>query len=358
MGAPASSVETLLARWIERPEDAVLDELARSLRGTGLLEATGPRVRDLATRAAAHAESESAPHPASFAVLSRLGSTGPAPPPYLDYIGWPLLAPLLPESRDAGLASGVLRLLHEVADELRDEELLARLEEGRRNRLVRVVTDFQARCRDLSAGLPVSRAHPDQALRVRVSALPESDLGEEVVFIRVLQATEVLFAAIAELLAEVADQVRVGHLAWGIPYLYAALPLADLLHQPLRFLAAMSVERWQELRPIIEENSAIHASHLHTVEATLPIVSRLQSHPRVVAHERDLVPVHEAAVDQVTESLRRWYHAHTRLACKYLVCPGGYLSDGAEWLRSQDDVALGGEIADSETGTADGPDPG
>ncbi len=263
--------------------------------------------------------------------VKRLQNAG-LPPSYPDYLGLAALTAgcdLTPGSPQR--AQQTLRLIHDLwshlleVPELQDHPRRAMLE-CRTAELLEVCRTYIF-CRvpaDGPAGWVVA-----------LSLVPESAVRDELIFLRVVQSTELVFDTATTLAGRAIEGVAYSHALEALVALHWMACLERLLLPLLRLLAPMGVEQWLAFRPLIVQPSAIQSMSFHGLVGQLNELNRILDHPRYPAEQRRYVPACRELLDHAMGELQTWYRAHTQIAAKYGQATRDFRPEGVRWLEKQ-----------------------
>ncbi len=334
--------------WGDRIEIGLLEpairdplgpELARVLRiiaASGLRELSSVKLR--ADARVVHQKYSGSLCASQDFLLCRLEMAGQSLT-YAQYMAPELLCPPRGDRPIPMFARDTFRRVQDLVEDLRQAETLA--DHPRRTELLQRVDQVIEACRTRGFGRGVARV--DDPLAIRLSALVESAVPDERIFMRCVQAHESIFDAGVVLTSQAIEAVSHGEVAEAIVALQWLESLEQLFTPLLRLLLAMSLDAWLALRPIIVLPSAIQGTRYHAFKANLPELARILDHPRVPRWERPNVPRCAELVQSTTALLRRWGHMHLGVVKKYT--PG--VSEGKSWQEKQVDypqVVQGGSM--------------
>src|SRR6266496_336005 len=247
-------------------------------------------------------------------LFKRLQHAG-LPPSYPCYVGTEVLNASWTEAAvgSGQVAKHTVRLIYELLAYLLEVPELQ--DHPRRVLLQQRVEELMEKCREHS----FSSVPPDtpSADVVKVSLLPESSVSDELIFLRVVQSTELVFHAAARLTARTLEAIAYSDAVEAMGTLHWVVCLESFLLPLLRLLAPMSVEHWLELRPLIVRPSAIQSISFHHLSTQLNELHRILNHPRYASCQHAYLPGCQDLLNRASKAMSTWYKAHTRIATKY-----------------------------------------
>ncbi len=178
---------------------------------------------------------------------------------------------------------------------------------------------------------------------IKMTLLPESHVPEELVFMRVLQCTDLVFGTVTLLTNRAIEFITYGNALEAMQALHWATCLEKLLTPLLRPLLFMTIDSWVEIRPFIDRPSAIQSQHFHNLCARFSEIERIFNHPRVPESQNRYIALCQELATEANTLLQRWYKAHFRIADKY----GSFAkpkSKGVQWLENQNPLTSKPEI--------------
>ena len=270
-------------------------------------------------------------------LFKRLQDAG-LPPSYPRYIGTEVLNAWGTEAIGSGqVVKNTVRLIYELLAYLLEVPELQ--DHPRRVLLKQRVQEIMEKCREYSfSNVPSATPPADVA---KVSLLPESPVSDELIFLRVVQSTELVFNAAAKLTAMALESIAYSDAAEAMVALQWVICLESLLLLLLRLLAPMSVEHWLEFRPLIVKPSAIQSMSFHSLSTHLNELHRILNHPRYAERQQAYLPRCQDLLNQASKALSTWYKAHTRIAAKYGQAMHEYKPEGVRWLETQQPLDRG-----------------
>ena len=217
------------------------------------------------------------------------------------------------------------------------------------------------KARLLLGTLPVA-ADQDAALRIAVSVLPVDVLHDEYLFIRILQACEVMFVALADHLRAAIAGIRGESAELARAAVIAASQCVVQVGRLFSILATMSADSFRHFRQFTEGASAIQSEHYKRFELLCgvpsdqrlesaafanvpPVQSEARGDPQTLTRayldargqgwfgdaERESI---DGALDELEEAHQRWKTTHFRIAGKMLAdAPGSGYTAGVPYLR-------------------------
>ena len=209
---------------------------------------------------------------------------------------------------------------------------------------------------------------PREELALQISLLPVDALHDELMFIRILQASEITFIAIASCMEDASDRLQTREIDEASESLEVALALLDEARLLFPLLGTMKVEVFRRFRQSTVGASAIQSEAFKYIESrcATPSDSRLQSiaygfvpdvreealsdRPTIDAGYRSLVLADGATADvaRIRQSLRQlnsswhlWKQTHYRMAKHFLGdSVGTGYTEGPPYLGPQVDSLL------------------
>jgi hypothetical protein len=306
-------------------------QLVTDLRRVGVRAVGSPQVR--ADAAFVRGQYGVVLGPSMDFVLQRLEGAG-LPPPYALYIAEALVCGHDDTAGSSSLARATFRLISEMTDHLRTLPELT--SHPQREILGKQIASIQQRCNDYTFAA-VPQAGPPRHLLDR-SLLPESDVPDELIFIRVLQSHEIVFATAAVLGSRALQNIAHSRAVDAVLDLDSMVRVESLFPALLRLLKPISVDTWcSSIRPFLLEPSAIQSRHYHVLKGQLGgkaqpgEIARILTHPRFPAWEQRYVPLCRALAAEARRHLQRWERMHLQIARRYT--PGG--SPGVSYLAAQ-----------------------
>jgi tryptophan 2,3-dioxygenase len=306
-------------------------QLVTAIRLVGLSALGSPQVRDDA--AFVRGQYCDVLVPSMDFVLERLEGAG-FPPPYALYIAEALVCVHDDTADSSSVARAAFRLIYEKTDHLRTLPELNN--HPQRDLLRKQIASIHKVCNDyMFTSAPT--AGPARHLLDR-SLLPESDVPDELIFIRVLQTHEIVFATAAVLGSRALQNIAHSRAADAVLDLDSMVRVESLFPALLRLLKPMSVDTWcSSIRPLVLQPSAIQSRHYHVLKGQLGgkdqtgEIARILTHPRFPAWEQQYVALCRALAAEARRLLQRWERMHLQIARKYT--PGG--SHGVSYLTAQ-----------------------
>ena len=284
-------------------------------------------------------------------LFKRLQDAG-LPPSYPRYVGTEVLNAWGTEAVGNGqVAKNTIRLIYELLAYLLEVPELQ--DHPRRVLLEQRVQKIMEKCREHSfSSIPPDTFPADVA---KVTLLPESPVSDELIFLRVVQSTELVFNAAAKLTARTLESIAYSDAVDAMVALHWTICLESLLLPLLRLLAPMSVEHWLEFRPLIVRPSAIQSINFHSLCTQLNELNRILNHPRYAEGQHVYLSGCQDLLKQASKTLSTWYKAHTRIAAKYGQALREYKPEGVRWLETQHPidggtVTAGGQRTMAEEG--------
>jgi tryptophan 2,3-dioxygenase len=306
-------------------------QLVTDIRLVGVSALGSPQVR--ADAAFVRGQYAAVLGPSMDFVLQRLAGAGFSPP-YALYIAEALVCGHDDTAGSSSVARATFRLIYELTEHL--GTLPALHSHPRRAILRQQIAAIQKLCNAYTfAAAPT--AGPARHL-LDSSLLPESAVPDELIFLRVLQTHELVFATAAVLGRRALQNIAHSRAADAVLDLDAMVRVESLFPALLRLLKPMAVDTWcASIRPRVLEASAIQSRHYPVLKGHLGgkeqpgEIARLLSHPRFPAWEQPYVPLCRALAAEARRLLQRWERMHLQIARKYT--PGG--SPGVSYLAAQ-----------------------
>jgi hypothetical protein len=264
-------------------------------------------------------------------LINRLAQAG-LPPSYPSYIGTEVLTATWPEATASGQAArNAVRLLYDlIASLLEVPELY---DHPQRVVLQSCTGKIMEKCREYTFSRIPSANAPENV--VRVSLLPESAVTDELIFMRVVQGSELCFYTASQLAARALEAIAYSDALEVQCALHWVVCLENFLLPLLRLLSPMSVENWLEFRPLIVRPSAIQSQSFHNLSTYLNEIQRVLQHPRYGVMQQVYLPCCQGLLSQATKHLQTWYKAHLKIAAKYSRASKDSMPEGVRWLEMQ-----------------------
>jgi hypothetical protein len=331
-------------------DDLLLDELLGIVRAHGLRQLAASPVRLAARRALEGVDTlvtESAVERDTLRWLfARLAGAGAMPASYAEYIGGDVTRThLLTDDDPHRVLTNVARFTYDAFEQLRHPSVLACFDECRRDAVVHAATAIEEVARATAFATRRHAIDVEFEQLARVLLVPESPYPEEMLFLRVLQAMELVFESVGQFLDASRRSFTHGDVAAANHQVHGSLIATDLLPPLMRAVRAMPVDAWRSLRPYILEPGAVQGAGYPTmmlalesavrVETLLSRVSDqsgLATLPRIPERDKVLLDCHSALLAMVETELRRWRTWHGRAASSY---NGG----NNEWLEDRSEAA-------------------
>jgi hypothetical protein len=334
-GKPPNFSTFSRSEWYSFLKDALFaqDELERLLaiiRCEGVYQFGSGGLREAATLLQQEQEGHSQ---AVHWLLKRLQHAG-LPPSYPCYIATEVLTAAWPEALGSAQAGrNTLRLLYDLVASLLEVPELA--DHPRREVLEQRAHAIMEQCREHT----FSHHFPDCPIEnvVKVSLLPESPVRDELIFMRVVQSTELVFTAASRLAAKALEAIAYSDALEALCALHWLVCMETYLLPFLRLLSPMSIENWLAFRPLIVRPSAIQSIAFHDLSTHLSELSRVVNHPRYAREQRAYLPCCQELLNTSVRHLHVWYRAHTQIASKYSRSrtSSSAKPEGVNWLEQQ-----------------------
>jgi hypothetical protein len=326
----------LLARVIATgtiDEDA-LEPLLGTVRANGLRQVASSSVRLAARRAlerVADLDANDAERDAMTWLLGRFAGAGALPPSYADYIAGDVTRRhLLTDGDTHRVLANVSRWAYDAFEVLRDQSVLAGFDECRRDVVENAAVGVQEVARATAFAARRPPANVEYELLARVLLVPESPYAEEMLFLRVLQAMELVFETVGQMLDASRRSFSHGDVATANLQVHGALLATDMLPPLMRAVRAIPVETWRSLRPFILEPGAVQgagypammlalesAVRVETLLAQVNDQTGLAALPRIAERDQVLLDAYRTLLGMVEKELRRWRSWHGRAAATY-----------------------------------------
>ncbi|MFE7439433.1 hypothetical protein ACFU7X_03040 [Streptomyces chartreusis] len=322
-----------LRRWCESGQREQLLEIYAVLQRLGHRDASSAEMRAVAQenlRDGSHAD------PLHDWLLRRLQSS--QPPTFDAYTGESVTRLAVTDGDPLITLANVAEVVSELLGGLLREDFLVRLSDEQRTRVQGRIEKLLDQVRDLQVRVGAEpRVHyavgsvPEVVERLLV---PESAVPEEIVFLRIVQATNVIFYAVANLLKAARSAAALGDLAGAALLLDRAFPTARLLQPLAGAHSLIPTDIWHSFRPLIVEPSALQGENFPdlVVEVTVLVneAQRIMSNPRIPEDRRAFEPLCTALLADVNEAVDRWHSAHAPMT-KSKNGEG----EGSRWLEEQ-----------------------
>jgi hypothetical protein len=307
-----------------------MDELLAVVRATGMSKLQSIGLRQAAGDILQKYGSNLSPATRWF--MGRLQNAG-YQPTYPNYLGLGILIPCTSASCEApSLAKNTFRLICELC-----QHLLALPElqgHTHRDALEKRVNTLSEKARDhLFSMIP---AAPPSSDLIRFSIVPESDVPDELIFIRVLQCSELVFSTARDLVINALEWMSYGEILEVVRNLHWADCLSDLVVPLLGVLSPMSKESWHQIRPLIMAPSAIQSPHFHSLIPNMVELARILQHPRFIRAQQRYLTTAQELLSESQDKFQMWERGHHAIAAKYnRLSSAEPKSDGLLWLESR-----------------------
>ena len=269
-------------------------------------------------------------------LLLRLEQAG-LPPAYPRYIGVDLLTGAPSVEASSGLVARMaLRLLYELlaslleVPDLRDHPCREVLEQR--------VQALMEHCREHIFSCHCPDSPPENV--VSISLLPESQVTDELIFLRVVQCSELCFYTASQLAARALEGIAYSDALEIQCALHWIVCLEGFLLPLLKLLAPISVSNWLEFRPLIARPSAMQSQSFHHLSTHLGEIQRILIHPRYTAIQQVYLPCCQGLLSQATKHFQTWYKAHLKIAAKYGRASKDDTPEGVRWLETQQPLQI------------------
>lgn len=323
-------------RWYEKlklaiqsPDSQEMDEIVSIIRNTGVYELRSTELRQACTSLLKET-SEQLSKPSRW-LLERLQNAGHQPP-YPQYVGVELLAVWdNPSVLSSQMAKDAFRLIYELISHLL--ELPQLRDHPRRKALEKSGSTILEKCREVVFARDPTCSPPAEI--IQFSLLPESGIEDELIFLRVVQGSELVFGTAKSLVARAIESTAYGDALQTLVNLHWAIHLMDLLLPLFRLLAPMPVEHWLQIRPLIVDPSAIQSMNFHSLSAQLGELERILKHPRYQDSQRCYLPLCQDLLRQAISMYQTWDKAHHAIAAKYGQATLHSKPEGVQWLEDR-----------------------
>jgi hypothetical protein len=313
----------------------LLDTVLGTVRTVGLRGVASAPIR-LAARRALHDidtidAASAAEHDATRWLLTRLAHAGAMPASYAEYIGGDVTRThLLSYEEPHRVLTNVARWSYDAFEFLRSPDVLECFEADRRDAVTNAATGVQEAARATAFATRRDAVDTEYELLARVLLVPESPFAEELLFMRILQAMELVFECVGLFLDASRRSFSHGDVSSANHDVHGALLATDLLPPLMRAVRVMPVEAWHSVRPFILDPAAVQGAGypammlaLETsirVEALLARVgdqSGLTTLPRIAERDQVLLDCYKTLLGLVETELRKWRSWHGRAASSY-----------------------------------------
>lgn len=322
--------------WYESLEPAFqntagqeMDELLDLVHTTGMNSLQSPELRQAST-AIEQKYGERLSVPARW-LLRRLENAG-YQPTYPDYLGLDILTVCEETACDAASkARAAFRLIDEIIVYLIHLPQLQK-HHGRKG-LQRRANAILDKTREYTFSMV--RTDPPSRDIIQLSLVPESGVPDELIFIRVLQCSELIFGTAKDLADRALEWVSYGEILPGVETMHWIAGLSELIVPFLGLMSPMTKESWHQIRPLILAPSAIQSMNFHRLSANLGELRRILQHPRSQKSHLRYLPVLEELITYSIAKFQVWDRAHLAVATKYNAGLEGK-SDGVQWLEKRE----------------------
>jgi len=264
-------------------------------------------------------------------LLKRIRDAG-FPPAYPNYLAMDALGVCDPARMSSPqLAKATFHLLYDLLLQLLEVPQLAN--HPQRARLEKPVHRILEKCREYAFSKTPVAALPRYAIEISLS--PESNVLDELIFLRVLQCTDSVFFTTSALADTANEMIEYDNLVEAIVALHWLACLSSMLLPLLRPLVSMSIDNWWQIRPRIEKPSAIQSTYFHKLCGQLNQIRRILDHTHTSEEQQRYIPMCSELMDLAYASIQSWYNAHTRIAAKYGRATAVYKPKGVAWLEKQ-----------------------
>lgn len=319
----------IVKQAISAPNGAEMKTIQNTLWSSGVYEM---RTSPLRTACTVILEEQTTELPASVSwLLKRVREAG-FPPAYPNYLGMDALAICDPARMSSPqLAKATFHLIYDLLHQLLEVPQLA--DHPQRARLDKGVHRILEKCGEYAFSKTPVAALPHYA--IEISLTPESNVSDELIFLRVLQTTDSIFFSTSALADTANEMIEYDNLVEAVVALHWLACLASLLMPLLRPLFCMSIDNWWLIRPRIEKPSAIQSTYFHKMCGQLNQIRRILDHTHTSEIQQRYIPVCSELLDDAYGSIQSWYNAHTRIAGKYGRATPTNKPKGVAWLEKQ-----------------------
>jgi hypothetical protein len=327
-----------------RVGDEVLEALLANVRANGVRQLAAAPLRLAARRALAELEridvATTAERDALRWLLTRLAHAGAMPASYAEYIGADVTrAHLLAGADPHTVLTNVARWVYDAFEVVGAPDVLECFDPERRDAVVHAAEAIEEVARATAFAARRASSNTEFEFLARVLLVPESPYPEEMLFLRVLQAMELVFETIGMFLDVSRRSFSHGDVSCANHELHGALITTDLLPPLMRAVRVMPVEAWRNLRPYILDPAAVQGAGYPSmmlalesavrVEALLTRVGEqngLATLPRIPDRDKVLLDCYTTMLGMVETELRRWRSWHGRAAASYNGAPNDWLA--------------------------------
>lgn len=322
-----------LERIIANPISSEVDDFLYNIRSNGIFEL---KLSPLRFQSRAILERAETPlSPALKLLLTRIQNAGLFPS-YFSYLGLEMLTPQMNATTSSQLARQTFRLVYDLLNYML--EIPDFWDHPERSQLEKRVHALQDKSRAYIFTKELILATPEDV--VKMSLIPESNVREELIFLRILQCTDVIFFAATRLVDKAIEAMTYGDVLNVMAALHWVKCLEEMLIPLLRPLAVMKVTNWLAFRYLIDAPSAIQSLNFHNLNAQLELLKRISQHPRVPKEQQRYLSLSTAISTECLQNLHHWYYAHLKIAIKYGQNGPSEKSAGVQWLEAQTETAL------------------
>lgn len=200
-------------------------------------------------------------------------------------------------------------------------------------RLKKYVQDWLKKCQPLITSQNPIKPLPAYVLDIYL--LPESNIANELIFLRVVQCIELIFFSASVLIERAIALIRYADSVEALVALHWAVSLTGLLTPLLRPLACMNRDEWLEMRPYIAATSALQSTAFQKMVVEIHQLQRLFNHPRMADDQQCYIEICSRHADTILTSVQAWYNAHKGVARKYEGFQESGVFDAVKWLDMQ-----------------------
>lgn len=200
-------------------------------------------------------------------------------------------------------------------------------------RLKKYINDWLKKCQPLITAKDPIKPLPEYV--VDIFLLPESNIVNELIFLRVVQCTELIFFCASVLIERAVALIRYADIVEALVALHWAVCLTSLLTPLLRPLVCMNIDEWLEMRPYIAGTSALQSTAFQKIVVEIHQLQRLFDHPRVSEDQQCYIEICSRHADTILTAVQTWYSAHKGVARKYEGFNESGVFDAVKWLDMQ-----------------------
>lgn len=326
-----SELAPILQQAIYHPDGQEMRDLLNNLRNTGMANLRSSPLRPICMRLCETHQGTLLPGVEWLLKRIRDAGLSPSLPSYLGSLET-LLFDDISSFTHTQLAQNTARLLYDLLDHLIS---LAQFEQyPQRERLTKYVHDLLRKCHPLMISKDPLETLP--AYVIDIYLLPESNSANELIFLRIVQCTELIFFIASVLIERATVSIRYGDIVEALVALHWAVSLTPLLVPFLRPLACMTKEEWLAMRPYVAGTSALQSTGFQKLVVEIQQIQRLFNHPRVSDDQQCYIEICSRHADAILIATQTWYSAHKGVARKYEGFEESGVFDAVKWLNIQE----------------------